>query len=171
MLWCRCCFSACISLLSADVGCCRNCCFYCWCSCSKYSRELQVLTHSFQVGVLQGLASTQSFQAEVLQAPASTQSFHVEVLQALASTESFQVEALQSLAITQSSEVLQAPASTHSLSHFSSKYSRDSRVLSQSVISGRSTPGARECSVMSGQSTPGTRDYSLSRFRSKYSRH
>ena len=111
----------------------------------KYSRHSQVL-ESFQVKILQALTSTlvisgsstpgthtpgtreychfwlkcsrnsrvlKSFQAEVLQALVSTQSCQADVLQRLASTQPPQVEVLQGL----------------ESSHFSSKYSRDSRVL------------------------------------------
>ena len=75
---------------------------------------------SFQLVVLQGLASTQSFQVLVPQVLASTQPFQLLVLQILASTQTFQLLVLQVLASTQSFQllVLQGLASTQVISAF-----------------------------------------------------
>ena len=85
---------------------------------------------SFQLDVLQVLASTHSFWLLVLQVLASTKSFQLLVLQVLASTQSFQLLVIQVIASTQVISVFGTPGTPEYLRHFGCGYSRYSRVLS-----------------------------------------
>ena len=92
---------------------------------------LQVLAsiQLFLLLILQVLASTHSVQLLAFQVLASTQSFQLLVLQLLASTQSFQLLKLQVLASTKSFQLWYSRYSVV-LSHFSFWYSRDPQVLS-----------------------------------------